>query len=98
VLLACDQPKLDASIVRALIRTHEETGRPIVGSRYAETLGIPTLFSRDCFEELLRLPDDRGAKGLIAMDPNRVAQIEFGNGEVDIDTPKDLQTWLSRMS
>jgi molybdenum cofactor cytidylyltransferase len=93
VLLACDQPALDSSVVRALIRTHEETRQPIVASHYAETLGIPALFSCDCFEELLLLPDDRGAKGVISINPNRVAQVEFANGAMDIDTPKDLQTW-----
>jgi molybdenum cofactor cytidylyltransferase len=93
VLLACDQPALNTSIIHALIRTHEETGRPIIASHYAETLGIPALFSCDCFEELLRLPDDHGAKALITADPNRVAEIEFADGEMDIDTPKDLETW-----
>jgi molybdenum cofactor cytidylyltransferase len=98
VLLACDQPALNASIIRALIRTHEETGRPIVASRYAETLGTPALFSCDCFEELLRLPDNHGAKQLIAADPSRVASIEFADGEVDIDTPEDLQKWRSHLN
>ena len=93
VLLACDQPALDSSIVRMLIQTQEQTGRSIVASHYAETLGIPALFSCDCFEELLRLPDDHGAKSLITIDPNRVAQIEFANGAMDIDTEKDLQAW-----
>jgi molybdenum cofactor cytidylyltransferase len=98
VLLTCDQPALDSRIVRALICTHEKTGRPIAASHYAETLGVPALFSCDCFEELLRLPDDHGAKTLIAADPNRVAEIEFADGDLDIDTLKDLQTWRSRRS
>jgi molybdenum cofactor cytidylyltransferase len=98
VLLACDQPALSASIIRALMPTHDETRRSIVASHYAETLGIPALFSCDCFDELLDLPDDHGAKTLMVANPSRVAQIEFPDGEVDIDTPEDLQTWRPRPS
>jgi molybdenum cofactor cytidylyltransferase len=98
VLLACDQPALDADIVRALIDTHKESGRQIVASRYANTLGIPALFGRECFAELLCLPDDRGAKHILEADPKRIAHIEFPGGELDLDTPADFAVWRERCS
>jgi molybdenum cofactor cytidylyltransferase len=91
VLLTCDQPYLDASIVRQLIAAFAETGKPIVASRYADTLGIPALFHRSCFAALLALPDDSGAKSLIASRPNDIADIPFEKGAIDIDTPADFQ-------
>jgi molybdenum cofactor cytidylyltransferase len=93
VLLACDQPALTGDIVRALIETHRQTGRPIVASRYAGTLGIPALFGRICFAELEALPDDCGAKKLIAAGAIDVAVVEFSGGAMDIDTPGDWREW-----
>ena len=90
VLLTCDQPFLDGLIVRRLIAAHEESGKPIIASSYANTLGVPALFDRSCFEALLALPDDSGAKALIASRTDDVATVDFEAGAIDIDTPADL--------
>jgi molybdenum cofactor cytidylyltransferase len=95
VLLTCDQPYLDASIVSQLIAALAETGKPIVASSYADTLGVPALFDRSCFDDLLALPDDSGAKSLIASRPNDVAVVAFENGAIDIDTPSDFQRLIA---
>ncbi|HWM24636.1 MAG TPA: nucleotidyltransferase family protein [Chthoniobacterales bacterium] len=91
VLLACDQPFLDASVIASLIAQRENSGKAIVASSYAGTLGIPALFHRSCFEALLALPDDSGAKMLIESRSADVAQIDFEKGAVDIDTPGDFE-------
>jgi molybdenum cofactor cytidylyltransferase len=90
VLLACDQPFVDARVIKALIVQWENSRRPIVASSYANTLGIPALFERSCFEALLALPDDSGAKALIASRSADVLQVEFEKGAIDIDTPADF--------
>ena len=90
VLSTCDQPFVDRAVVEALIKEQRMTGKPIVASRYADTLGIPALFARSCFAELLRLDDAGGAKPLITLDPTRVAQVDFPKGSFDVDTPADL--------
>jgi len=69
----------------------EDSGKPIVASRYARTLGVPALFDRTCFEALLALPDESGAKTLIDSRAGDVAEIEFEHGAIDIDTPADLE-------
>lgn len=91
VLLACDQPFLDAGVITSLMARQESSGKPIVASRYAGTLGIPALFLRSCFESLLALPDDSGAKMLIESRSGDVAQAEFEKGALDIDTPHDFE-------
>jgi molybdenum cofactor cytidylyltransferase len=95
VLLTCDQPYLDASIVSQLMAALAETGKPIVASSYADTLGVPALFDRSCFDDLLALRDDSGAKSLIASRPNDVASIAFEEGAIDIDTPADFQRLIA---
>jgi molybdenum cofactor cytidylyltransferase len=91
VLLACDQPFVDANVITSLIAQAENSRKPIVACSYADTLGIPALFNRACFELLLALPDDSGAKALIESRFADVAQIEFEKGAIDIDTPADFE-------
>jgi molybdenum cofactor cytidylyltransferase len=91
VLLACDQPLVNGALLRALMNTQRDSGKPIVASAYANTLGIPALFARSCFDDLLALPDRSGAKPIIESRLADVAQTEFEGGAVDIDTPADLK-------
>lgn len=91
VLLACDQPLVNSSIIRALIDEQRNSGQPIVASQYAKTIGIPALFDRSCFDALIALPDDLGAKPIIESRAAEVATIAFEGGAIDIDTPADLR-------
>ena len=95
VIIACDQPFVEASTLAALLEERNRTGKPIVAASYAGTLGIPALFDRSCFEALLALADDSGAKALIESRPDEVAQIEFERGAIDIDTPADFERLTS---
>lgn len=96
VLLACDQPSVAAPLVRALISRWEDSGKQIVASSYAGTLGIPALFDCSCFDSLLALPDHSGAKPLIQSGGKKVASVEFEAGALDIDTPADYARAAAR--
>ncbi|MDB6170988.1 MAG: CTP:molybdopterin cytidylyltransferase [Chthoniobacteraceae bacterium] len=98
VLLACDQPAVDAKVIGALIEQHDQTGRAIVASCYSGTLGIPALFNHSCFSELQRLSGDRGAKAVIQADITRVTLFEFPAGALDIDSSDDLRMWRARVN
>ena len=91
ILLVCDQPHLDAGILRRLIEAHERTQQPIVASAYAGTLGVPSLFAASCFGDLCSLGDAEGAKAIITSRPNETAAIDFPEGAIDIDTPDDYR-------
>lgn len=91
VLLVCDQPFVDSNVIRSLIERHTQTGKPIAASSYAGTVGVPALFDRICFAELLALPDDSGAKPIFQAEPGRVAKFEFPEGMRDIDTIADYE-------
>jgi molybdenum cofactor cytidylyltransferase len=90
ILLTCDQPFVNAAILRQLIQLHLEDGKSIVASAYAGTLGIPALFDRSCFADLLRLTGDSGAKRIILARTD-VATFDFPAAEVDIDTAADYE-------
>jgi CTP:molybdopterin cytidylyltransferase MocA len=59
-------------------------GRPKHG-----TLGVPALFHRSCADELLRLDEGSGAKVVISLNHDRVAEFPFPEGKIDIDTATD---------
>jgi molybdenum cofactor cytidylyltransferase len=89
VLLVCDQPAVDARVIEQLVALRETTGKSIVASSYAGTLGVPALFARSIFEELLSLGDQAGAKSIVLRSSDRVASFPFPEGQIDIDTRED---------
>jgi molybdenum cofactor cytidylyltransferase len=52
---------------------------------------VPAQFDRSAFEELLSLGDASGAKSIILSDPDRVAELPFPEGKIDIDTAEDYE-------
>src|SRR6478736_1784073 len=91
LLLSCDQPFVTAAVLAQLIQVRLTSGKPIIASAYATTLGIPALFDRSCFPDLLRLKEDSGAKKIILARPDDVASFDFPSGEIDIDTAADCE-------
>ena len=91
VLLACDQPLVDASVIAGLMAKRAETRMPIIASAYAQTLGVPALFARNYFDELFRLDDEVGAKQVILNHREDVADYAFPEGAIDIDTVADYE-------
>ena len=90
LLMVCDQPLVRAQHLRRLINLRHETGRPIVCSRYAETVGVPAIFGRQFFGELMQL-GEHGAKRLLLSHPDQSAQISLPEAELDIDEEADIE-------
>ena len=92
LLLGCDQPRLSLNHLRELARAFSEhNGEAIVASEYKGTRGIPAIFPQSAFSGLLMLRGDRGARALIESAPCPVVSVCFEGGELDIDSPQDLE-------
>ena len=91
IFTVCDQPYLSTGILQALILKQQASGQAIVASAYDDAVGIPSLFSRSMFPELLSLSGDSGAKKLIRQHPDKTATIAFPLGSIDIDTMADYE-------
>lgn len=91
LILGCDQPRLTAAHLCALIARFTRRTKPcIVASAYAGVHGIPAVFPRIAFPHLLALSGDKGARALLAKPPCPLITVPFEGGEVDIDQPGDL--------
>lgn len=91
LILLCDQPLLTVSTLEALLDEFDTTSCRIVASEYAGTVGVPALFHRSLFPELLALSGDQGAKKILARYPDEIRTIPFPEGALDIDTAADYQ-------
>jgi molybdenum cofactor cytidylyltransferase len=96
VILLCDQPGIDEALIQTLIA--QRNIAPIVTCAYADTLGVPALFSRSLFPELHSLIGDQGAKRVIAAHRSQVEIVPFAAGAFDLDTPTDVQDWEQQAS
>ena len=89
ILMLCDQPFADVSIVNQLIKASAK--KNLVASSYNGTIGPPALFSKSHFEELLNLQGNEGAKKLLLKYADEVFEVPFPLGVIDIDTLSDYQ-------
>jgi CTP:molybdopterin cytidylyltransferase MocA len=88
LILAVDQPAVDAVLLRGLLALAARDPERPAACTYAGTLGIPAVLPRRLFPELLALRGDRGAKAILLREG--AAPLPFPGGEMDLDTPEDL--------
>jgi len=90
IIMVCDQPFLTSEHLKKLITAFQKNPTEIVVSTYNQTNGVPALFSRSLFNQLLQLEDNQGARKIIHHHPGTLLQVAFPKGEIDLDTPEDL--------
>lgn len=96
IISVCDQPFLSKEIFNGLIATYEKTGKRIIASAYSNSIGVPVLYDKNLFNELLKIPDKHGAKKYIVEKAAEeiITTFPFPKGEIDIDTFEDLKKLL----
>ena len=91
LVLLSDQPFISEPVLQELIDKHLEANRLASFSEYRGIPGVPAIFSREIFPDLMRIEGDRGARDLIKNGLTNYQLVPFDKGIVDIDTEKDLQ-------
>jgi CTP:molybdopterin cytidylyltransferase MocA len=84
-----DQPLLDGAALRRLITAFDDEHR-IVASAYDDTIGVPAVFAREHFGDLMRLTGDRGAGSWLRARQNEVTRVPLYSAAFDIDRPSDV--------
>jgi len=94
LLIVCDQPLLSAGQMNALIDASAHSpGRP-VASAYGGSVGVPALFPRALFDELLLLRGDAGAKRVLLAHRDELVTLPWPDGALDVDTEADVSPRL----
>lgn len=94
IVMVCDQPFVNEKLLEKIITKFQETDSPIVACEYQNALGVPTLFHRKLFPELLALDAQTGAKQLIKKYRAQTAAISFPEGAFDVDTLADYKNLM----
>ena len=78
--------------------SHKLGKADIVVPQYEERRGHPVIFGRSVFAELLAVPDDEGARGVVRARPDRVLQVPVDDSAVvdQLNTPEAYQDLLRR--
>lgn len=88
VMMACDQPAVQAGHLRALAAAQRNPGA-LVASSYAGALGVPALVPAALFPELRALTGEGGCGELLSRHAPRVVPVPLPGGDLDVDTPED---------
>ncbi|MEO9966691.1 MAG: nucleotidyltransferase family protein [Reichenbachiella sp.] len=90
LILLCDQLHVTSQMLTELIFFHDESDHLITACGYDQSYGVPAIFNRKTFIDLLNLSGENGAKKVIHKHFKNVQVISYPDAQVDIDTPKDL--------
>ena len=92
LLMTCDQPRVTAEhLHRLILMSYAQSAPTAIASTYGGTRGVPAIFPRQAMGDLLALRGDKGARTLLAKPPWPVISIPLAGGEIDIDSPEDLE-------
>ncbi|MFD2718708.1 NTP transferase domain-containing protein [Hymenobacter monticola] len=94
LIMLTDQPHVTPELLRQLAQRQQDTQTPIVAAAYGDTLGVPAVFAKSVFPELLRLQGQAGAGRLIAGYGSAVERVDFPAGLLDVDTPEQYAALL----
>lgn len=95
IILLCDQPFVSPHLIADMTSKQQETAKDIIACSYNNTLGVPVLFNRSLFPELLSLKGSEGAKKILKDHPQEIESVPFEKGGIDIDTFDDYERLLS---
>jgi molybdenum cofactor cytidylyltransferase len=98
IIMLCDQPFVTPALIDTILQKQIETGKPIIACSYNNTIGVPALFNRSLFAELLLLKGHDGAKKIIQSHQHDVIAVPFEPGSIDIDTKEDYKRLLKSVS
>lgn len=90
MILLGDQVAVNVNDLKRLIDAWQ--GQDVIAaSVYKAQAGVPAIFPRWCFSELMQLRGDAGAKLLLQRHAHRLVQVPMPNAAIDLDTPEDLK-------
>lgn len=96
LVLVCDQPFIDRTLLQEMIQLKAASGKGIVACTYQDTTGTPVLFDKVYYPLLQQLNGQQGAKKILQEHPAEVATLPFPAGAIDIDTPEDYAKLLAQ--
>jgi molybdenum cofactor cytidylyltransferase len=95
-----DQPMVETSVIDKMIDVYNESGKGLLVPVFDNKRGHPLLAEKKYRNEIIRLDDPEGLKGLLRRHPDDILEVVTGNPSVlmDIDTREDYNYQLNKIS
>ena len=90
LLMLADQVAVTADDLRRLHASWKRHPILIAAALYQGAPGLPAIFPRWVFADLLSLRGDRDARNVLRRNIDRVVRVPMSNAAIDLDTPDDL--------
>ncbi|WGH74256.1 nucleotidyltransferase family protein [Tenacibaculum tangerinum] len=94
LIMLADQPHVTFEYLNSLIEISEKNPLKIIASKYQHTVGVPAIFPKKYFHNLMNLKGDKGAKSFLESPTAEIIKTTISNNLVDIDTPEDYKNLL----
>lgn len=92
LIMLADQPLIDSDYLNGMIDKFKEGKNQIISTTYKNNKqGVPVIFDKAFFNELIQLNNDDGAKQVIKKHMANVVAVKHDNNCVDIDTFEDYE-------
>lgn len=92
LFVLADQPFISPNHLNAMIEHHNKEKEAIIMTKKENYRGVPVLFPRKFFSELIELSNDEGAKQIINKNKNQVIEVLTDDDITDIDTFEIYET------
>jgi molybdenum cofactor cytidylyltransferase len=89
-ILLADQPGIEVTYLDKMINLFKENNGTIIASNYGKKIGVPVIFPKKYFTDLLLIKGDKGAKDFINDKRNKIICPKIKTNFFDIDTKEDL--------
>lgn len=90
LILLADQPAIEGNYFKSIIKIFNENPTKIIASNYDGIFGVPAIFPKKLFPDLLLIKGDKGAKEFIKLKTNEVLTSKITANFIDLDTKEDL--------
>ncbi|WP_218598173.1 NTP transferase domain-containing protein [Polaribacter sp. NJDZ03] len=92
-ILLADQPAINVAYIEDMIHLFYQNKNSIIASNYGKKFGVPAIFPKKYFSNLLLIKGDKGAKEFISKKKNEILCSTITTNFLDIDTKEDLQRY-----
>ncbi|WP_298900481.1 nucleotidyltransferase family protein [uncultured Psychroserpens sp.] len=96
LIILADQPLIDSKYLNILIQGYIKNPTKILASDYGNAIGVPAIFPKKFFKQLIELKGDNGAKKVLNHNSNEIIKVKC-NALLDIDTKEDYLNFLKSL-
>lgn len=89
-ILLADQPGIEVTYLDKMLNLFQNNNSTIIASNYGKEIGVPVIFPKKYFSDLLLLKGDKGAKDFINKKKSEIIYPKTTTNFLDIDTQEDL--------